>query len=788
MHCGFLFVDGLSAQHFQHHFPLSFVSTKKQKTMFSIVRLGSQLPRRVLQQQSLHHIRQFSLMSRCFSTSPSSSSSSPPPPQPPQNEAQKRAAAEQKERDELRKEFERIWLEAQRPKDKPTSEQAATKEQNNNNNNNNNSNNGNKVDKKEELDSMEKRVKEAQQWTEQFRVEVEKMLKEHSKTTNASNNKESKDNNNNNNSNNNNNNNNNNKKKAAADGEDDDGGGWWSSKPLWFKVGFTMLGAQVIYWLYLDSTAHTRAITPHEFIATYVGNRQVRSLHVILDRNIAVAQLNQPGPNGAHTVEVKVGLGDVETFERQLREAESAANVPMSQRIAVQYFHASPLAEIVSRLLPTVLLCGAVVLLVRSRAAGRMAGGGGNPLFGKSNAKMYNKDLNVKVRFADVAGVPEAKQEILEFVDFLREPARFQKLGAKIPRGALLVGPPGNGKTLLAKAAAGEAGVPFFVTSGAEFLEMFVGVGPSRVRDLFKEARKHAPAIVFIDEIDAIGRARSNSSRGGAHDERESTLNALLVEMDGFSSTDNIVVLGGTNRVDVLDRALLRPGRFDRQITIDNPDVKARAEIFRVHLRPLKLDATVDQVALCDRLAKLTPGFSGADVANVCNEAALVAARDDAVAVRGEHFDRAIERVIGGIEKKNRVLSLGERRAIAYHEAGHAVVAWMLQYCDPVLKLSIVPRGTKPTGFAQYDGTDKFLLTREQLLDRVCQRLAGPRRRAGAPQCGDDGRRGRPALCHTARVHSNRCLWHVGECRQRLVPGRRRALAVQRRDGADDRH
>jgi AFG3 family protein len=530
--------------------------------------------------------------------------------------------------------------------------------------------------------------------------------------------------------------------KRASSSSDNDAGGsgssgsgsggaskWFEQQPWWVKVGFAVLGAQVAYWLYLDAGRSGRTVTPHEFITAFVSTRQVRSLQIVTDRNIAIADLhtvNAVAP-GASSAQVRVALGDVETFERQVRAAEVAANVPIAERLAVRYTTASPLSEVASRLLPTLLLVAATVFIVRRASAG-MSGGGGGPgglMFGKTKAKMYNKDTNVKVRFADVAGVPEAKQEIFEFVDFLRDPTRFQKLGAKIPRGALLVGPPGNGKTLLAKAAAGEAGVPFFVTSGAEFLEMFVGVGPSRVRDLFKEARKHAPAIVFIDEIDAIGRARSNSSRGGSHDERESTLNALLVEMDGFSSTDNIVVLAGTNRVDVLDKALLRPGRFDRQITIDNPDVKARAQIFAVHLRPLKLDPAVDTALLCDRLAKLTPGFSGADVANVCNEAALVAARENALLVRGEHFDKAIERVIGGIEKQNRVLSVNERRAIAYHEAGHAVVAWMLQYCDPVLKLSIVPRGTKPTGFAQYDGTDKFLLTREQLLDRVCQRLAG---------------------------------------------------------------
>nr|CAB3474786.1 unnamed protein product [Digitaria exilis] len=327
------------------------------------------------------------------------------------------------------------------------------------------------------------------------------------------------------------------------------------------------------------------------------------------------------------------------------------------------------------------------------------------------------------VFFKDVAGCDEAKQEIMEFVHFLKNPKKYEDLGAKIPKGALLVGPPGTGKTLLAKATAGESDVPFLSISGSDFMEMFVGVGPSRVRNLFQEARQCAPSIVFIDEIDAIGRARGRGGFSGGNDERESTLNQLLVEMDGFGTTSGLVVLAGTNRPDILDKALLRPGRFDRQITIDKPDINGREQIFRIYLKKLKLDK--EPSFYSQRLAALTPGFAGADIANVCNEAALIAARSENAQITIQHFEAAIDRVIGGLEKKNKVISKLERRTVAYHESGHAVSGWFLEHAEPLLKVTIVPRGTAALGFAQYVPSENLLMTKEQLFDMTCMTLGG---------------------------------------------------------------
>lgn len=351
-----------------------------------------------------------------------------------------------------------------------------------------------------------------------------------------------------------------------------------------------------------------------------------------------------------------------------------------------------------------------------------MAGGSkGVFSIGKTNARVITTQMKTGTTFSDVAGMDEAKQEIMEFVSFLKNPDKYKRLGAKIPKGALLVGPPGTGKTLIARATAGEAGVPFFSISGSDFIEMFVGVGPSRVRDLFAQARENAPCIIFIDEIDAVGRARS---RGAFHnDERENTLNQLLVEMDGFSTTAGVVVLAGTNRADVLDKALLRPGRFDRQIYIDKPDIKGRRDIFRVHLKPLKLADPVEDVSR--RLATLTPGFAGADIANVCNEGALIAARKSKKTVDLGDLEAAIERVIAGLEKKNRILSPEEKKIVAYHEAGHATVGWFMEHSDPLLKVSIIPRGSAALGYAQYQPRDQYLYTREQLMDRMCLMLGG---------------------------------------------------------------
>eukprot|EP00656_Telonema_subtile_P003837 TRINITY_DN1173_c0_g1_i9.p1 TRINITY_DN1173_c0_g1~~TRINITY_DN1173_c0_g1_i9.p1 ORF type:complete len:524 (-),score=143.63 TRINITY_DN1173_c0_g1_i9:228-1799(-) len=358
-----------------------------------------------------------------------------------------------------------------------------------------------------------------------------------------------------------------------------------------------------------------------------------------------------------------------------------------------------------------------------ARRMGGAGGAGGMFKVGKAKPTIVTKETDIKVSFKDVAGLNEAKNEVMELVSFLQRPESFTNLGAKIPKGALLVGPPGTGKTLLAKAMAGEAGVPFLSMSGSDFIEMFVGVGPSRVRDLFEQARKMKPCIVFIDEIDAVGRARGKGGFSGGSDERENTLNQLLVEMDGFDTLGGVIVLAGTNRADVLDPALLRPGRFDRQINVDKPDIKGRLEIFNVHLNGLKLDDPISTIA--ERMSALTPGFSGADIANVCNEAALIAARGNEKGITLWHFELAIDRVIGGLEKKNKVMSVKEKETVAYHEAGHAVAGWFLEHADPLLKVSIVPRGKAALGYAQYLPKDLSLHTKEQMLDMMCMALGG---------------------------------------------------------------
>ena len=356
------------------------------------------------------------------------------------------------------------------------------------------------------------------------------------------------------------------------------------------------------------------------------------------------------------------------------------------------------------------------------RRVSAASGGPGGQIFniGKSKANLYDKDTKVNVTFNDVAGLDEAKEEVMEVVDFLKNPKKYTNLGGKIPKGVLLVGPPGTGKTLLAKAMAGEAQVPFFTISGSDFVEMFVGVGASRVRDLFKQAREKAPCIVFIDEIDAIGRARGRNIMQG-NDERESTLNQLLVEMDGFSGDQGVILLAATNRPDVLDSALLRPGRFDRQISIDKPDLNGREQIFKVHLKPIKVSKDVDPA----KLAAQTPGFAGAEIANICNEAALVAARRNKKSVEMIDFNDAIDRVIGGLEKKNKIISPQEKKIVAYHEAGHAITGWFLEYADPLVKVSIVPRGIAALGYAQYLPKEQYLYTKEQLMDTMCMALGG---------------------------------------------------------------
>jgi AFG3 family protein len=412
----------------------------------------------------------------------------------------------------------------------------------------------------------------------------------------------------------------------------------------------------------------------------------------------------------------------LESLNQAILTAETG--MPDAQKIGIEYkqnesLFSNPLVQIV---LMVILVVG-LWLFVMRRMSGGSGGGPGGQIFniGKSKATLFDKEAQVSVTFNDVAGLEEAKQEVMEIVDFLKNPKKYTNLGGKIPKGALLVGSPGTGKTLLAKAVAGEAQVPFFSLSGSDFVEMFVGVGASRVRDLFRQAKDKAPCIIFIDEIDAIGRARGKNNIVGGNDERENTLNQLLVEMDGFGTDSGIIILAATNRPDVLDSALLRPGRFDRQVSIDKPDLIGREQIFKVHLKPVKLAEGVD----AKKLSAQTPGFAGAEIANVCNEAALIAARKNKEAVDMQDFQDAIDRVIGGLEKKNKIISPEEKRIVAYHEAGHAIAGWFLEHADPLVKVSIVPRGVAALGYAQYLPKEQFLYTIEQLEDGMCMTLGG---------------------------------------------------------------
>ena len=412
-------------------------------------------------------------------------------------------------------------------------------------------------------------------------------------------------------------------------------------------------------------------------------------------------------------------FGDLSNFETNVKETIDENN--LKTRLTFES-RSDFWGNILVSLLPFVLIIGIWIFIMR-RMSGGAGGGAGGQIFniGKSKAKLFDEKKDIKTSFKDVAGLEGAKEEVQEIVDFLKHPDKYTNLGGKIPKGALLVGPPGTGKTLLAKAVAGEAGVPFFSLSGSDFVEMFVGVGASRVRDLFKQAKDKSPAIIFIDEIDAIGRSRGKSNFSGSNDERENTLNQLLTEMDGFGTNTNVIVLAATNRADVLDKALMRAGRFDRQIYVDLPDLRERKEIFDVHLKPLKkLDDELDT----DFLAKQTPGFSGADIANVCNEAALVAARKGNKSVGKQDFLDAVDRIIGGLEKKNKIMTLDEKKAIAYHEAGHATVSWMLEHAAPLVKVTIVPRG-QSLGAAWYLPEERLIVRTEQMLDEMCATMGG---------------------------------------------------------------
>jgi len=427
---------------------------------------------------------------------------------------------------------------------------------------------------------------------------------------------------------------------------------------------------------------------------------------------VAKDLLNRPN-KGPHFV---FDIGNDEIFQKKLETAVAEGKLK-----DYNFLPKSNWSEIIFSLLPIIVIVALWIFIMR-RMSGGGAGPGGGQIFniGKSKAKLFDEKNDIKTTFKDVAGLEGAKEEIQEIVEFLKNPEKYTNLGGKIPKGALLVGPPGTGKTLLAKAVAGEAKVPFFSLSGSDFVEMFVGVGASRVRDLFKQAKEKSPAIIFIDEIDAVGRARGKNNMSGGNDERENTLNQLLTEMDGFGTNSNVIVLAATNRADVLDKALMRAGRFDRQIFVDLPDVRERKEIFEVHLAPLKKIEELDT----DFLAKQTPGFSGADIANVCNEAALIAARKDKAAVDKQDFLDAVDRIVGGLEKKNKIVTPEEKKAIAIHEAGHATVSWMLEHAAPLVKVTIVPRG-QSLGAAWYLPEERLIVRPDQMLDEMCATMGG---------------------------------------------------------------
>ncbi len=415
-------------------------------------------------------------------------------------------------------------------------------------------------------------------------------------------------------------------------------------------------------------------------------------------------------------------VSDPTSFNTYLEASQEELGVAFRDRIQVNSVQRTDVVGgILSWVLPFLVIIAIWVFIMRRIGGG--AGGAGGQLFniGKSKATLFDQNSKVNITFADVAGLDEAKEEVMEVVDFLKNPKKYTALGGKIPKGVLLVGPPGTGKTLLAKAVAGEAGVPFFTLSGSDFVEMFVGVGASRVRDLFKQAREKAPCIIFIDEIDAVGRARGRANMQGGNDERENTLNQLLVEMDGFSTDKGVILMAATNRPDVLDSALLRPGRFDRQIEIDRPDLKGREAIFKVHLKSIKVADDLE----AHILAEMTPGFAGAEIANVCNEAALIAARRNKSFVELEDFNYALDRVIGGLEKKNKLISPEEKEIIAYHEAGHAICGWYLEHAMPLVKVTIVPRGVAALGYAQYLPKEQYITRTEQILDQMCMTFGG---------------------------------------------------------------
>ena len=498
-----------------------------------------------------------------------------------------------------------------------------------------------------------------------------------------------------------------------------------------FMWVYGILGALIIGWALFGQSDDTPLQSDWMTVGQMVEAGEVEKIEVI-NRDQAQVYLRKEAVKRYRTdtndkrfrrmpekgVQLVFNIGSVDSFREDLKAAEQVSG---SQVPVVYENKTSDWTNILVNLLPWVLIIGVWIFLMRSMARGAGGGAGGGIMnVGKAKAQVFDKDNSKRVTFKDVAGLEEAKVEIMEIVDFLKKADKYRELGAKIPKGALLVGPPGTGKTLLAKAVAGEANVPFLSISGSDFVEMFVGVGASRVRDLFEQAKQKAPCIVFIDEIDAIGRARGKNAGFSGNDERENTLNQLLTEMDGFQTNTGVIVLAATNRADILDKALMRAGRFDRQIEVGLPDVKEREEIFEVHLRPLKLDPALDR----SFLARQTPGFSGADIANVCNEAALIAARHNKKFISKEDFLAAIDRIVGGLERKNKIITDEEKRVIAYHEAGHATVSWILENASPLIKVTIIPRG-KALGAAWYLPEERQITTREQLMDEMAATLGG---------------------------------------------------------------
>ena len=462
----------------------------------------------------------------------------------------------------------------------------------------------------------------------------------------------------------------------------------------------------------------------------YVSMGDIEKIDIVNKREVKVYLTDEASSQDVHkgtvnpyfslsgrSANYKFELGDLQNFENSLKKKEDENNLT----IDINYVTEQNIwGDLLLSMLPFVIIIGIWIFIMRKMSSGGSGGGGQIFSIGKSKAKLFDEKTDVKTSFKDVAGLEGAKEEVQEIVDFLKNPTKYTSLGGKIPKGALLVGAPGTGKTLLAKAVAGEAKVPFFSLSGSDFVEMFVGVGASRVRDLFKQAKEKSPAIIFIDEIDAIGRARGKSNMTGSNDERENTLNQLLTEMDGFGTNTNVIVIAATNRADVLDKALMRAGRFDRQIFVDLPDVRERKAIFKVHLRPLKKATNLD----VEFLSKQTPGFSGADIANVCNEAALIAARKNKKSVSKQDFLDAVDRIVGGLEKKNKIITPDEKKAVAFHEAGHATVSWMLEHAAPLVKVTIVPRG-QSLGAAWYLPEERLIVRPEQMLDEMCAALGG---------------------------------------------------------------